>query len=227
MQTRCSWWALVAGALLVTYSARSWAESDAQPDFYSLKDWAPVYTWEYFAIPAGNAARLTITLIVHPPTRWRGGILFDDWVKRGLSLNCEAARTHAGTASTILTVTLGLVPPLLDAGLLTGWIHHRTDLAWQAHSSGASIAAIYSGPALRFSRPVLGRRLLGTPVELVDFVQLSRVPVTPGAQLGNQRLQLTPSLVAEYSTRGGTCLKISRRTMPCSSISRSCWISTF
>jgi membrane-associated phospholipid phosphatase len=90
-----------------------------------------VSTWEYFAIPAANAATLTIVLTVHPPPRWRGGILFDNWARRGLRLNSEAARSHAGTASTLLVVALGLSPPLIDAGLLTGWIHQRRDLAWQ------------------------------------------------------------------------------------------------
>jgi membrane-associated phospholipid phosphatase len=117
--------------LLAVGSATSQAESNIEPDFYSLRDWAPVSTWEYIAIPAANAATLTIVLTVHPPPRWRGGILFDNWARSGLRLNSEAARSHAGTASTILVVALGLFPPLIDAGLMTGWIHERRDLAWQ------------------------------------------------------------------------------------------------
>ncbi len=90
-----------------------------------------MHTWEYVAVPAANAASLTIVLAVHPQTHWRGGILFDDWARDGLRLSTQAARDHAGTASTVLSIAAGVFPLAIDAGVLTGWIHHRADLGWQ------------------------------------------------------------------------------------------------
>jgi membrane-associated phospholipid phosphatase len=141
-QTRRSCWQILGCTLLAVCPATSQAASDIEPDFYSLREWAPVYTWEYFAIPAANAATLTISLTIHPPPRWRGGILFDNWARNGLRLNSEAARTHAGTASTVLAIAVGFFPPLIDAGLLTGWIHQRRDLAWQMFVLDAEVLTL-------------------------------------------------------------------------------------
>jgi membrane-associated phospholipid phosphatase len=109
----------------------SHAGPDQDPAFYSLEDWAPVQKWEYFAVPAALAATLGINLTGSPSSRWRGGILFDDWARNGLELKSDAARSHAATASTVLLFGVGGLPFLLDAGLLTGLIHRRKDLAWQ------------------------------------------------------------------------------------------------
>ena len=126
-QTRSPRLALV-GAIVLTLCPGT---SRADPAFYSLDEWAPVQRWELFAVPTALAVTLGINLTGSPPSRWRGGILFDDWVSNGLTLKSEAARSHAATASTVLAVGVGALPFLLDAFLLTGSKHGRTDLAFQ------------------------------------------------------------------------------------------------
>jgi membrane-associated phospholipid phosphatase len=131
-QTRSPRFALVGWILLLTLCpGTSDAVPDQDPAFYSLEDWAPIQKWEYVAVPAALAATLGINLSGSPPARWRGGILFDDWARNGLELKSEAARSHAATASTVLLAGVGVLPFLVDAGLLTGLIHRRRDLAWQ------------------------------------------------------------------------------------------------
>src|SRR5262252_3517848 len=132
----------IAALILLVASARAWGESSSEPEFYSLKSWAPVSTWDYVAIVAGNAATITISAAVQPPTRWEGGILFDDWARDGLRLSSQTARNNAGTASTVLSVVAGVYPLLVDAGLLTGWIHQRGDLAWQMFVVDAEVLTL-------------------------------------------------------------------------------------
>jgi len=122
----------VLGWILLALSpGTGWAGSDSEPSFYSLREWAPVQTWEYVALPLGLAASLAANLAPSPPTRWEGGILFDDWARNGLMLNSETARSNAANVSTVLLIANGIAPVLLDAGLLTGVVHRRGDLAWQ------------------------------------------------------------------------------------------------
>src|SRR5258708_2503188 len=130
-QTRSPRFALVGWIFLTLCPGTSHADPDQDPAFYSLEDWAPVQRWEYFAVPTALAATLGINLTSSPPSRWRGGILFDDWARNGLELKSDAARSHAATASTVLLFGVGSLPFLVDAALLTGLIHPRSDLAWQ------------------------------------------------------------------------------------------------
>jgi len=154
---RRPYWPLFLGCTLLLVSpASSQAESDSEPEFYSLKDWAPTHTWEYVAIPAMNAATLTIIATIHPPPRWRGGILFDNWARGGLTLKSEAAQTHAGNVSTVLTVSLGVFPVLIDSGLLTGWVHERRDLAWQMFVLDAEVLSL-TGLVTIASQRLVGR----------------------------------------------------------------------
>ncbi len=128
---RRPYWAMLGWMLLALCPKTGWAGSDVEPGFYSLRDWAPVHTWEYVALPTGLAATLAVNLTASPAPRWQGGILFDDWARNGLRLSSDAARTHAANASTVLLIANGITPLLVDAGLLTGLVHRRGDLAWQ------------------------------------------------------------------------------------------------
>jgi membrane-associated phospholipid phosphatase len=128
---RRPYWAMLGWLLLAPCPGTSWAGSDLEPAFYSLRDWAPVRTWEYVALPTALAATLATYLAASPPSRWQGGILFDDWARNGLRLNSDAARSNASNVSTVLLLGCGITPFLLDAGLLTGVLHRRSDLAWQ------------------------------------------------------------------------------------------------
>ena len=123
--------ALIEGIVLTCYPATGDADSNSNASFYSLKEWAPIQTWEYFAVPAGLALTLGINLTSSPPTRWEGGILFDNWARSNLMLGSESARTNAANVSTVLLVAVGATPLLVDAGVLTGWVHRRGDLALQ------------------------------------------------------------------------------------------------
>lgn len=122
---------LIGAILLTCHPATSYAGSDSDARFYSLEEWAPIQTWEYFALPAGLAATLAINLTLSPPTRWEGGILFDNWARSNLRLSSESARTNVANVSTVLLVAVAATPMVVDAGVLTGWVHQRGDLAWQ------------------------------------------------------------------------------------------------
>src|SRR5260370_17087437 len=93
-QTRSPRFALVGWIFLTLCPGTSHADPDQDPAFYSLEDWAPVQKWEYFAVPTALAATLGINLMGSPPSRWRGGILFDDWARNELELKSGAARAH-------------------------------------------------------------------------------------------------------------------------------------
>src|SRR5262249_22424495 len=148
--------AIVSMFLLVA-PARTWADSSSsEPDFYSLKSWAPVGTWDYVAVALGNAAIITISATIHPPTRWQGGILFDDWARNGLRLSSESARNTAHTASSVLAIVAGIYPLLIDAGVLTGWIHRRPDLGWQMFIVDAEVLTL-TGVLTTATSHVVGR----------------------------------------------------------------------
>ena len=158
----------IAALFLLVAPASAWAESSSEPDFYSLKSWAPVGTWDYVAVALGNAATITISVAVQPPTRWEGGILFDDWARDGLRLSSQTARNNAGTASTVLSVVAGVYPLLVDAGLLTGWIHQRGDLAWQMFVVDAEVLTL-TGVVSTATTHLVGRDRPSMTNENVSF----------------------------------------------------------
>jgi membrane-associated phospholipid phosphatase len=160
--------ALVGLILLTLCPGTSHAEPDQEPAFYSLEDWAPVQRWEYFAVPTALAATLGINLTGSPPSRWRGGILFDDWARNELELKSDAARSHAATASTVLLFAVGGLPFLVDAGLLTGLIHRRRDLAWQMFVMDAE-ALTLTGLITEATKRIAGRERPTGPGENDSF----------------------------------------------------------
>ncbi len=125
-QTSCAVLGLASCLLL---SDASHAQSE--PAFYSLKEWAPVQTWQLVAIPTVAAATIGISAINVDSPHWTGGILFDDGVRGALRLRSAAARSHAATISDYLLYGVGTLPFLIDAVILTGVVHKRWDLAWQ------------------------------------------------------------------------------------------------
>jgi len=121
------------GCLLVAgvSQAQPEPESESKPAFYSVKEWAPVQTWQLVAIPAVAAATIGISAFNTDSPRWTGGILFDNGVRGALRLHSAAARSHAASISDFLLYGVGTLPFLIDAGILTGVVHKRMDLAWQ------------------------------------------------------------------------------------------------
>jgi len=107
------------------------SRADSEPEFYSLKDWAPVHPWQLVAIPAVGLATIGISTISLDSPHWTGGILFDDGVRNALRLESSAARSHASSISDYLLVGIGTLPFLVDAVIITGIGHKRWDLAWQ------------------------------------------------------------------------------------------------
>lgn len=105
--------------------------AESEPEFYSLKTWAPVQTWQYVAIPALALTTVAIATINGPDAHWTGGILFDDSARNWLRLQSPSGRTNAATASDFFLYGVGTLPFLIDAVLLTGFSHKRMDLAWQ------------------------------------------------------------------------------------------------
>ena len=107
------------------------SRADSEPEFYSLKDWAPVHTWQLVAIPAVGLATIGISTINLDSPHWTGGILFDDGVRNALRLESASARSHASSISDYLLYGIGTLPFLVDAVIITGIGHKRWDLAWQ------------------------------------------------------------------------------------------------
>jgi membrane-associated phospholipid phosphatase len=124
---------LVALGLIVSLlPGASHAQSEAEPEFYSFKTWAPVQTWQYVAIPTVALTTLVIAATTNPSEpRWTGGILFDDSARNWLRLHSAVGRTNAATASDFFLYAVGTLPFLVDAVLLTGFSRGRMDLAWQ------------------------------------------------------------------------------------------------
>jgi hypothetical protein len=95
-------------------------------------DWPRVRPWE-----VASAAVLTIgdTLFeVYVPissTRWRGGILFDDWARSVFYGSSLSAQSTASTVSDILYKGGTLAPFVVDVYLVTLSIHGNVDVAWQ------------------------------------------------------------------------------------------------
>jgi membrane-associated phospholipid phosphatase len=111
---------------------------------------------------------LGINLSGSPPSRWRGGILFDDWARNELELKSDAARSHAATASTVLLFGVGALPFLVDAGLLTGLNHRRSDLAWQMFVLDAE-ALTLTGLITETTKRLVGRERPPGPGENDSF----------------------------------------------------------
>lgn len=160
--------ALVACAALALRPAASQAKPDPDPAFYSLDSWAPVHRWELFAVPTALAVTLGIELTGYPPSRWRGGILFDNWVTDHVALKSDAARSHAGTASTVLAVGVGALPFLLDSLWLTGSKHGRADLAFQVFMVDAE-ALTLTGLLTEITKRAAGRERPTGGVETDSF----------------------------------------------------------
>jgi len=114
-----------------TDASQAPSEPQSEPEFYSLKEWAPVHTWQLVAIPTVAAATIGISTINVNSPHWTGGILFDDGVRGALRLKSAAARSHAASWSDYLLYGVGTLPFLIDAVILTGVVHKRMDLAWQ------------------------------------------------------------------------------------------------
>ncbi len=79
----------------------------------------------------------------HPEeANWRGGILLDDAVRRGLEADSNRTGNAFGTASDVLTGTLIAYPFVVDAGVAAGAVHREGTTAVQLALLGAESFAV-------------------------------------------------------------------------------------
>lgn len=71
--------------------------------------------------------------LMTPPEQphWRGGILFDDWVRDSLGSQNRGTQQHAADISDYIFKGSLVIPSAIDIGVVTLGIHGRPDVAWQ------------------------------------------------------------------------------------------------
>jgi membrane-associated phospholipid phosphatase len=97
------------------------------------QDWPRARWWE-----AANAVVLTIAdaeiepnVPIQSQAHWRGGILFDDWVRNGLRGRTAAIQSAASTTSDILYYAGTIGPLVIDNYFVALSVHQNADVALQ------------------------------------------------------------------------------------------------
>src|SRR5262249_61997116 len=98
-------------------------------------------------------------------------------------LSSESARTNAANVSTVLLVAVGATPMLVDAGVLTGWVHRRGDLAWQMFMVDAE-ALTLTALVTETTKRVSGRARPSGPAENDSFFSGHSSIAAHGATVG-------------------------------------------
>jgi membrane-associated phospholipid phosphatase len=94
--------------------------------------------WPKFRLTEGittvGLASATIAFnFMTPPEHpnWRGGILFDNWIRDNFRGQSRATQEHAADVSDYVYKGSLLIPSAIDIGVVTLGIHGRPDVAWQ------------------------------------------------------------------------------------------------
>jgi membrane-associated phospholipid phosphatase len=97
------------------------------------EDWPRVRLVEGANIVALTVGSLAINELWTPPRHagWKGGILFDDWVRKGLRGSSPKAQKTAADVSDILYKGAVLAPYIVDVYFVTLGIHQSSDVAIQ------------------------------------------------------------------------------------------------
>jgi len=120
---------LVASALLAAADAGA-----TDPDRVEWsKDWPRARLWEGISAVVLTVADAEIepNIPIQGQAHWRGGILFDDWVRSGLRGGTAAIQSAASTASDVLYYGGTVGPLVLDNYFVTLSIHQNADVAFQ------------------------------------------------------------------------------------------------
>ena len=123
---------LVAASLSVVLLAVSSRAAAQQSDSLWQDEWNRVTAAEV-AISVGlfGAATLGFLFAVRDDTSWHGGILFDDAVRNGLTLQSRGGRDASRWISDITLAAEFLYPTAVDAGLIAWLLEEDPDTAWQ------------------------------------------------------------------------------------------------
>jgi membrane-associated phospholipid phosphatase len=94
--------------------------------------------WPRFRLTEGIATiglgSATLAFALMTPLKqphWRGGILFDGWVRDNLRSQNRSTQEHAAQISDYIYKGSLLIPSAIDIGVVTLGIHRRPDVAWQ------------------------------------------------------------------------------------------------
>jgi membrane-associated phospholipid phosphatase len=137
-------WAALAAVILLTATGPAWATEPTDEDEALATDgqepsdhgvawdpgWPSVGFGEYVVIGTA-AASVAITSVMGPvgETR-RGGILMDEDMRDLLRLHSSDSRRRAREASDVMLSISFAYPMFIDAVLVAGWHHDRSDTAW-------------------------------------------------------------------------------------------------
>jgi membrane-associated phospholipid phosphatase len=120
---------LVASALLAAADARA-----TDPDRVEWsKDWPRARLWEGIGAVVLTIADAEIepNVPIQKEAHWRGGILFDDWVRGGLRGRTASLQSTASSVSDGLYFGGTIGPLVIDNYFVTLSIHQNADVAFQ------------------------------------------------------------------------------------------------
>jgi membrane-associated phospholipid phosphatase len=120
---------LAASGLLLPRTARA-----TDPDRVEWSDdWPRARLWEVVDAVVLTIADTEIEDHVPIPSqaRWRGGILFDDWVRSVFRGTTPGAQSTASTVSNYFFYGGTLIPYVVDAYFVSLDVHHSADVALQ------------------------------------------------------------------------------------------------
>ena len=126
--------ALLAAAVtfaVLSLTSLAWAEDPKRVEW--SQDWPRVRLVEVVDVVALTVASFEIDAQWAPPAkpRWSGGILFDDWVRRGLRGRSYAAQSTAIDVADALYKGGVLAPYIVDVYIVALGIHQSVDVAVQ------------------------------------------------------------------------------------------------
>jgi membrane-associated phospholipid phosphatase len=126
--------ALACGAAMCATFTWSGTARAADPEKVEWSpDWPRVRLVEGLTIVAATVASYSIDSFSTTPSRanWRGGILFDDWVRDGLRGRTLQSQERAAQISDYLYKGAVFAPYLIDVWITTLGIHQNADVALQ------------------------------------------------------------------------------------------------
>jgi len=121
-------------ALLLALLLAAGSATAADPERVEWSpDWPRVRSWEKLGLVPLGALSLVLAFGVQPPAepRWRGGILFDDWLRGGLKGSTFSTQQTFGKLGDYLFFTSVPLPLIVDVGIVTLGVHGNSDVALQ------------------------------------------------------------------------------------------------
>lgn len=144
---------LIATAALAVPGAAEAAHGESvawNPDWHRFRTAEAALTGALLLPIAG-----ALFVYPEPPSRWRGGVLFDDALRRALVASSADARASAARYGDALYYGLALYPLVVDTALVTWGVHGQSDVALEM--LGMNLEAYALSGAIALTAQKLGR----------------------------------------------------------------------